>query len=239
MARAPRLALAGELHLLLQRGHNRQRVFVDERDREAYLAMLREVAVQYGVAIHAYALLDADVHLLATPSAAGSLSRLMQSLGRRYVAAFNRRHGRSGTLWAGRFRAGLIDGAALGADALVYVETLPVTAGLVSAAGDWTWSSATHHLGRRRDFLIAEHPAYWTLGNTPFERELAHAHNLRDGVSVALADRFERAAMQGRPVGSAAFGARIAQQTGASMHAKPRGRPARKSTQGPSDYVPT
>lgn len=225
MARAPRLALAGELHLLLQRGHNRQRVFVDERDREAYLAMLREAAVQCGVAVHAYVLLDTEVLLLATPSAAGSLSRLMQSLGRRYVAAFNRRHGRSGTLWAGRFRAGLIDGAALGVDALVYVETLPVTAGLVSAAGDWPWSSAAHHLGRRRDLLIAEHPAYWALGNTPFERELAHAHNLRDGVSAAQAERLARAAMQGRPVGSVGFGTRIARQTGVSIQARPRGRP--------------
>lgn len=226
MARPARLALAGELHLLFQRGHNRQGVFADERDREAYLAMLREAAVHYGVAIHAYALLDAEVHLLATPGEAGSLSRLMQSLGRRYVAAFNRRQGRSGTLWAGRFRAGLIDGAALGVDALVYVETLPVTTGLAGAAGEWPWSSATHHLGRRRDPLITEHPAYWALGNTPFERELAHAHNLRDGVSAEQGLRFERSVMQGRPVGSALFGARIAERTGVSMHANPRGRPA-------------
>jgi putative transposase len=233
MARAPRLALAGELHLLLQRGHNRQSVFVDDRDREAYLAMLRDAARQYGVAIHAYVLLETQVQLLATPREPGSLSRLMQSLGRRYVAAFNRRHGRSGTLWEGRFRTGLIDAAVLGLGAVVHVETLPVREGQAGAAGDWPWSSATHHLGRHRDPLLTELPAYWSLGNTPFERELAHAHRLNEGVSTALAEGFERAAFQGRAIGSPAFMAQIAERAGVPMAARPRGRPARIVTPGP------
>ncbi len=234
MARAPRLALAGELHYLLQRGHNRQSVFADDHDREAYLAMLREAAVAQGVAIHAYALLDAEVHLLATPVEAISLSRLMQSLGRRYVAAYNRRHARSGSLWAGRFRAGLISGATLGADAVAHVECLPVRAGMAAAAGDWPWSSAAHHLGRRRDPLITEHPAYWALGNTPFERELAHAHRLGEGLSEALAEGFERAALQGRALGPAVFSVGIAARSGIPMQSRPRGRPVRDTNGRPS-----
>ena len=150
MARQPRLSLPGELHYVIQRGHNRQGVFEDDADRETYLKMLGDAADQYGVAIHAYALLLSDVHLLATPPAAESMSRLLQSLGRRYVAAINRRHARVGTLWAGRFRAGLVDGSSLGAQALVALETVPVRLGLVAAAEDWHWSSAAHHLGRDR-----------------------------------------------------------------------------------------
>jgi putative transposase len=225
MARSARLAVAGELHHVLQRGHNRQSVFLDEQDRSAYLALLHESAMQYGVAIHAYALLDVEVHLLATPASAESFSRLMQSLGRRYVAAFNRRHGRSGTLWAGRFSAGVIDGTSLGLDATVYVESLPVTAGLVGTAGEWPWSSAAHHLGRRRDPLISEHPSYWALGNTPFERELAHAHRLHEGMSVEQSRRFKQ--NSGRALGPPAFTMRIAERTGLSLQSKPRGRPTR------------
>lgn len=225
MARAKRLALAGELHHLMQRGHNRQSVFVDDADRASYLALLRDAAIEYGVAVHAYALLDAEVHLLATPREALSVSRLMQSMGRRYVATFNRRHGRSGTLWAGRFRTSLIEGALLGVDAMVYVETLPVRLGQVGAAADWAWSSARHHLGQSRDPLITELPAYWALGNTPFERELAHANKVQEGVETGLGARFERAVLQGRTVGSAAFEAAVAERTGVAAHARPRGRP--------------
>jgi len=234
VARTPRLTLAGELHYALQRGHNCQSVFADDRDCESYLAMLRDAAVEYKVAVHGYALLHSDVHLLVTPSSTESLSRLMQSLGRRYVAAFNRRHGRSGTLWAGRFRAGLIDGATLGADALVHVEALPVRVGLATSEVEWPWSSAAHHLGRRRDPLVTEHTAYWALGNTPFERELAHAHRLKDGLSRALSEVFERTAIRGQALGPPSFRNRIEAQTGHSLHPKRRGRPAMATPKGPS-----
>lgn len=227
MARAPRLALAGELHYVVQRGHNGQSVFADDPDREAYLAMLREAAAQNGLAVHAYALLDASVHMLATPTESESLSRTMQALGRRYVAAYNRRHGRSGTIWEGRFRAGLIDGDSLGLDALLKVESTPVVSGLTSAAADWPWSSAHHHLGRRQDPLVTEHVVYWRLGNTPFEREHAFTLKLRDGVPLATAQRIERAVLQGRTAGSAEFTARMEARAGRALQAKPRGRPSR------------
>jgi putative transposase len=229
MARAPRLALAGELHYMLQLGHSRQPVFADDQDRQAYLDMLNDAATQYRVAIHAYALLGAEVHLLATPSEPGALGRLMQSIGRRYVGAFNRRHGRSGTLWQGRFRAALIDGETLGHDATLQIEWQPVRAGLASVAGEWPWSSAAHHLGLRRDPLIAEHASYWNLGNTPFEREHAHAHKMQDGLSEALAANLERAVRQGRPVGSVHFLARVERQTGRPTRVRPRGRPPRRT----------
>ena len=238
MARAPRLALAGELHYLLQRGHNRQGVFSDDVDRDAYLSMLLDAAAHYRVAIHAYALLDGEVHLLATPGETSSLSRLMQSLGRRYVAAFNRRHGRSGTLWEGRFRAGLIDAASLGLEAMVHVESVPVQAGLVGAADEWRWSSAAHHLGHRRDALVTEHPAYWALGNTPFERELAHAHRLRDGLPESLAKRLESTVMQGRATGPAHFKALIEERSGVPQQPRPRGRPARDAIQAKDKSAP-
>lgn len=228
MARAPRLALADELHYLLQLGHSDQRVFADDQDRETYLSMLRDAARQYRVAIHAYALLDSAVHLLATPHEAGALGRLMQSIGRRYVSAFNRRHGRGGTLWQGRFRAALIDGAALGHDATLLVELRPVLAGLAGTAGEWTWSSAAHHLGQRRDALITEHASYWTLGNTPFEREHVHAYRLRDGLNDVQTANIERAVKQGRPAGSALFLARVEERTGQLLQVKPRGRPPRR-----------
>jgi len=225
MARAKRLALAGELHHLMQRGHNRQSVFGDDADRASYLSMLHVAATDYGVAIHAYALLDAEVHLLATPQEAPAISRLMQSMGRRYVTRFNRRHARSGTLWEGRFRTSLIEGAALGLDAVIYVESLPVRTGPVGAAGDCLWSSAGHHLGHRRDALITELAAYWALGNTPFERELAHAHRLQEGVERTLCERFEMAVLQGRTVGSTSFAAAVEEQTGLPVRARVRGRP--------------
>ena len=95
MARLTRLSLPGLPHHLMQIGHNRQAIFVDDEDRRAWCAHLREASLVARVDVHAYVLMDNHVHLLATPREnAEGVSTMMQSLGRRYVAAFNRRHGR-------------------------------------------------------------------------------------------------------------------------------------------------
>ena len=93
MARLPRLCVPGWPHLLVQTGHDGQAVFRDDADRVLFLDLLREAAATHGVTIHAYGLLDSEVRLLVTPSAADSLSRLIQAIGRRYGSHFNRRHG--------------------------------------------------------------------------------------------------------------------------------------------------
>ncbi len=57
MARLPRLAFADLAHHLVLRGHNHEDVFVDDNDRRAWLAALRESAATLSVAIHGYVLL--------------------------------------------------------------------------------------------------------------------------------------------------------------------------------------
>lgn len=222
MARLPRLAVAGALHHVVQRGHDGQPIVRDDADRERLLALVREAALAERVAVHAYAVLDGALHLLVTPATAPALGRLMQSVGRRYVRAFNLRHGRSGTLWDGRFRSSVIEPALL-LEAMFHVECL---AQPVGEAGPW--SSAAHHLGRRRDPLVSDHPAYWALGNTPFERESAHAHRLGIGVGPALAARFESAMRSGHAVGAPAFVREVEAAAGRPAQTRARGRPRRR-----------
>ena len=225
MARQPRLAVAGELHQVLLRGHNGQAVFADDADCAAFVELLRESAVRHGVAIHAYALLANEVHLLATPSQTEGLARLMQSIGRRYVALFNRRHARRGTLWDGRFRTSLLDGNTLLLPAMLHIEALPARAGLVMAAQDWAWSSAAHYTGRRRDPLITDHALYWRLGNTPFERERAHTLALNDCQQGIDDPRFDQAVAKALILGPAGFVRRMSESLGRPLTLRRRGRP--------------
>ena len=222
MARLARLSLGGELHLILQRGNNAQPVFQDDADRTSYLEKLAASAPACGLAVHAYALLPNQVHLLATPASADSLSQCMQTLGRSYVASFNRRHGRTGTLWEGRFRATVVEADRHFLDALVYVDTAAERAGLGAA---WPWSSTAHHRGQRRDPLVSEHRAFWALGNTPFDREAAYQALLARGLSAAQVEQFSQAQHKGWVLGSPAFLAAMAQRTERPLAPRPRGRP--------------
>jgi putative transposase len=216
MARLARLCIPGHPHLVQQRGHNGQPVFIDEADIRGFLRMLVEAAKANGVAVHAYGLAAGEVHLLATPATADSLSRLMQAIGRQHGQAFNRRHGRSGSLWDGRFRTAPIDGEQHLLAAMRYVE---------SAVPDLRASSASHHLGQAIDPVVSDHSLYWALGNTPFDREVKYRTWFEQGASSAEAERFRRAVTQGWPLGEASFIDSLSQVTTRRLAARPRGRP--------------
>ena len=109
MARQPRLDLPGIPQHIVQRGNNRLPCFLDDIDRACYRQLLREALLATGCGLHAYVLMDNHVHLLVTPPRAGAIGQLMQRLGRQYVGQFNARHGRTGTLWEGRYKACLVD----------------------------------------------------------------------------------------------------------------------------------
>lgn len=225
MARLPRLILPGQPHHVILRGNNRQAIFFSDLDRQQLLAVLAEAAAQYRVAIHAYVLMDNHLHLLLTPAAADDLSRMMQSLGRRYVGWFNARHRRSGTLWEGRFRTGLIEGERHLLACMRYIELNPVRAGLCVEPAQWPWSSAAHHLGLARSGLITEHEMYWSLGNTPFEREHAYREFIGQGVPESERASFTDAALRGRPIASEAFLKPLTAGHKAVVVRRPRGRP--------------
>jgi putative transposase len=205
MARLPRLTLPDQPHHVIQRGNNRQPIFIDREDREMLLGLIGEHAARLQVALHAYVLMDNHFHLLATPSTSEGLPQWMQAVGRRYVRYFNDRHGRSGTLWEGRYRSTLIQTDRYFLACMAYIDLNPVRAGMVAEARDYPWSSHGHYAGLRTDRLVTPHPLYWSLGNTPFAREAAYAELVHAGVAQADVALLTEATLRGWAAGDARF----------------------------------
>jgi putative transposase len=205
MARLPRLTLADQPHHVIQRGNNRQPIFVDRADRERLLALLADNVPRFGVSLHAYVLMDNHFHLLATPSTAEGLPLLMQAVGRGYVRWFNDRHGRSGTLWEGRYRSTVIQAERWLMVCMAYIDLNPVRSGIATDASTYGWSSYAHYAGLRNDKLLAPPPAYWHLGNTPFAREAGYADLVRAGISTADQATLTDATLRGWALGDDAF----------------------------------
>jgi putative transposase len=229
MARLARLVVPGQAHHLIQRGNNGQAIFFDDDDRRAYLAALQHAAASHAVAVHAYVMMDSEVQLLVTPVTAEGLSRTMQTLGRRYVAAFNRRHGRTGTLWEGRFRGTVIESERYLLSCMRFIETTPVRAGLAVHPADFGWSSYGHHAGQRVDSLLTDHALFWTLGNTPFDRQSAYKALMDQPLSGAEVQRLASSAFKGWGLGSPEFLERIAEHTRRRVVPRKRGRPGKAS----------
>lgn len=220
MARLARLCIPGLPHLLVQRGHDHRAVFVDDIDRALFRELLHETAAQQGVQIHAYALLDDEVRMLVTPTAADGLSKLVQAIGRRYVARFNRRHGRGGSLWEGRFRATVLEAEQHLLSCMLFVE-----GGAPLGQHDNPWSSSLHHLGAKVDPVVTEPAQYWALGNTPFEREARYRQLHQQVLTEQQVDEIMKALNAGWPLGGAAFRQALEASTTRRLMPLPRGRP--------------
>ncbi len=205
MARLPRLTLANAPHHVIQRGNNRQAVFFEPPDYERMLALMAEQAPRFGVALHAYVLMENHFHLLATPTTDEGLPKFMQAVGRSYVRWFNDRHGRSGTLWEGRYRATVLQAERYLLTCMAYMDLNPVRDGLVAEARDYVWSSHRHYAGLRSDRLVTPHPLYWALGNTPFAREAAYADLVQAGIGRRDQTVLTDATLQGWVAGDADF----------------------------------
>ena len=226
MARLPRLTLAGYPHHIIQRGNNRQMIFADTQDFETMRALLTASAQKFAVAVHAYVLMDNHFHLLATPATAEALPWMMQAVGRSYVRYFNNRHGRSGTLWEGRYRSTLIETERYLLACMVYIDLNPVRAGMVVQAADWRWSSHANSLGLRADALVTPHALYWALGNTPFAREAAYGALVQAGVSTGQQNALTDATLRGWALGEDDFVAALQKKSARRVSKSRAGRPS-------------
>jgi putative transposase len=213
MARQPRLIAPGLPHHVVQRGHNRQAVFLQPADRAKYLDLLFDHALRHRVAVHAFVLMDNHTHLLATPEAPDGLSKMMQALGREYVQTFNALHGRSGTVWEGRYRSTVVETERYLLACMVYIDLNPVRAGMVAVPAEFGWSSHRHWVGLQGEPRLTPHPVYWALGNTPFAREAAYRDMVHAGLSSEQVQALTNSALSGWVLGHDAFVQGLAAQT--------------------------
>jgi putative transposase len=218
MARQSRAVFGGLPHLVALRVQHQQTLAVDDADRAAAVHLLSEGMRSADVLIHAYGIDDQRVELVVTPPSAEALSRAMQSFARRHAAAFNRRHARHGSLWAGRFEAAVLESESWLWRAMLRVEQSP--------EGGWrALSSAAHHCGLVADARISEPTAYWTLGNTPFERDQRYRAALAEPLPPAWRSSMDAALRGGWPLGSAAFIAGLSERSSRTLMRRLPGRP--------------
>ena len=108
MARPTRLEIAGGWYHVVNRGIERRAIFRAEGNYEHFLELLAKAVARFGVRVHGYVLMGNHYHLqLETPQA--NLSKAMQWLNAAYSIWFNRKYGRVGPLFQGRFKAILHD----------------------------------------------------------------------------------------------------------------------------------
>lgn len=180
MARPLRLEFAGALYHVTARGNARGDIFVDDADRRLFLEFLAKEISQQGWRCYAYCLMGNHYHLLIeTPEP--NLVAGMRRFNGIYTQAFNRRHGRVGHVFQGRYKSILVDKDSYGLELSRYIVLNPVRARMVKHPEHWAWSSYRATAGRVA--APAWLDADWVLGQLGGRNaKLAYEQFVREGM---------------------------------------------------------
>ena len=228
MPRKPRMYLAGVPCHVIQRGNNRDACFYAEQDYQFYLDCLQDAGRRYRVAVHAYVLMTNHVHLLLTPKDTEGISRVMQSVGRRYVQYINFEYQRSGTLWEGRHKASLVQAEDYLFTCMRYIELNPVRASMVTHPGDYRWSSYRANGQGEDNLLVSPHALYMAMGPDGPQRQSAYRGLFEHQLDEADIHAIREAAQFCMPLGNDRFKQQIEAALGRSTGYARRGRPGIK-----------
>ena len=146
MARPLRIEYPGAVYHVTSRGNARRKIYLDDEDREMFLATLAWVGERFGWICHSYCLMGNHFHLLIeTPKP--NLSLGMRQLNGVYTQRFNRRHKKAGHLFQGRFKAILVERDSYLLELARYIVLNPVRAKMVNRPEHYAWSSYRPTLG--------------------------------------------------------------------------------------------
>ena len=154
---------------------------------------------------------------------------MMQRLAQRYVRAINRTYRRTGTLWDGRYRAGLVDTGRYLLTCMRYIELNPVRANMVSHPAEYAWSSYRFNGHGMPDKVIKPHPLYIQLDRQRQNRCAAYRGLFASRIGADMLDEIRQTLNQELVLGSGAFRKQVENLLGRQAEKKPQGRP-RKDT---------
>jgi putative transposase len=145
MSRPLRMEWEGGFYHVTARGNEKRPIFLMEQDFLRFLSRFERIYERYGVVIHCYVLMTNHYHLiLETPQA--NLSAALHDLNTAYTNYFNRRHGRVGHLFQGRYRSIIVEKDAYLLELSRYIHLNPVRAGMVKRPEAYRWSSYASYL---------------------------------------------------------------------------------------------
>ena len=164
MPRMARIVVPNLPHHIVQRGHNRNAVFVEEADYAYYLETLDHWKRELDVLVYSWCLMTNHVHLILSPGDdADALGKLMKRLAGRQTRYVNKQEHRTGSLWEGRFKSSPIQTDSYLLQCCRYVELNPVKAGMVKRAEDYPWSSFRSKVGLEASTLLDHDPCYQAM----------------------------------------------------------------------------
>ncbi len=231
MPRRSRVILPDMPHHIVQRGHNRQAVFVEEADFQYYLDNLIEWKLELQIRVYSFCLMETHIHLIVNPGELpANVCELMKRLAARQTRYVNKRKHRTGSLWDGRYYASAIDSDAYLLQCSRYVELNPVKAKMCANAKQYRWSSYRAKLGLAEALWLDSDPCFSALGDTASKRRVIYKAFVEDAAGADKTHQFIQTAIsRNQLTGNSRFIDEVEKRTGVRIENRGRGRPAARN----------
>ena len=227
MARTKRIKHPGLIYHVINRGNNRQAIFLEDEDFEKYLGLIYRYKSKFDFRLFAYCLMTNHVHLLIQVGEEGSISQIMQAITNAHTRHYHFKYRSSGHVWQGRFKSPIVSDDGYLLMVMQYIEQNPVRAGLSQRIEDYRWSSYLLNMRIKESKLIdrAHNPAYQMLGTSTDERVRAYRQHMQLNLQEKDIENIRQSVKQGEGYMSERFRKQMSQML---PKKRSRGRPRKE-----------
>lgn len=179
---------------IFNRGHNKQTIFLDERDYKRYLKRLKEYLEKHPVTLLAYCLMPNHVHLLLRQETDEPIERFIHRLHTAYTMYFNKKYERVGSVFQGRFKAKPIETDEHLLHVSRYIHINPIDSQAQGPAlslelEKYPWSSYNEYVNSRSNRLCNPATILNYFSTMPMRGQTTYKSFVEEYLGVVNADR--------------------------------------------------
>ncbi|MCF8056205.1 MAG: transposase [Desulfocapsa sp.] len=204
----------------MMRGNGGQDIFYSEQDRYRIYLLLQEGISRFNYRVHAFCLMKNHVHL-AIQVADIPLSKIVQNLSFRYTRWVNKRLGRTGHLFQGRYKAILVDQDSYLLQLVRYIHLNPLRVGLTKDPSEYLFSSHRCYCGLE---ILPWLTTDWILGqfgNNLKQARQQYVEFILDGIALGCQKEFHQGESDARVLGDDNFLEKVLHQPLTIKHGLP------------------
>ena len=158
MPRTKRVLIKKACYHIINRGNQKQNIFLETSDYEKYLEILKHYKNKFKFKLYAYCLMPNHIHIIIDIKRTGDLAKIMQGITQTYTVWFNNKYDKVGRLWQGRFKSMVIQKDEYLFDCVKYVELNPIRAEITSFPIEYSWSSWRERTLTERNSTLLDTP---------------------------------------------------------------------------------
>lgn len=175
MPRIGRLVQDNGVYHILNRGHDRRKLFPSVQDFKEFKAIIARYKEKFEFDLYHYCLMPNHFHLLLRIRRGNDLQFLMKGISQSYSFHYKRRYKLSGYLFQNRYKNIPITKDEYLMECGRYIERNPVRAGMVDNPGAYYWSSYHFYAKGKLDGIITPDPLFLALSSIEQERRAKYS----------------------------------------------------------------